>query len=249
MAAVTLTVDVTAAAGGSYINPLPAGSLVTGNGSNASPAAATLSVVQSIPGTVVPPLVGKAFSPATIIAGGASTLVITLSNPNATVATLTAPLVDTLPSGMVIAATPNVGTTCGGVGPAGGRRGGVDGDAACGTHHRGQRQLYADRACLCSTRRFVQQHAPRRRLGDRPGQQRRAGRRHPDRRSALSPPAAGIPTLSEWAMIMLAALWPCSRGADSSARDDVVSQRVSERVANERRVSASRHSGGYANPG
>ena len=31
-------------------------------------------------------------------------------------ATLTAPLVDTLPSGVVIAATPNVSTTCGGVG-------------------------------------------------------------------------------------------------------------------------------------
>ncbi len=59
------------------------------------------------------PTLGKAFNPATINAGGISTLTITLSNPNAAVATLTAPFVDTLPSGMVIAGTPNVSTTCG----------------------------------------------------------------------------------------------------------------------------------------
>ena len=111
-----LTVDVTAAVGGSYINPLPAGALVTSNGNNAAPAVATLTVAVSVPGTIVPPLLGKAFSPATLNAGGVSTLTLTLSNPNATVATLTAPLIDTLPSGVVIAATPNVSTTCGGVG-------------------------------------------------------------------------------------------------------------------------------------
>src|SRR4029077_7352793 len=59
---------------------------------------------------------GKAFNPATIAVGGVSTLTITLSNPDVAVTPLTASLVDTLPSGVVIAATPNVGTTCGGVG-------------------------------------------------------------------------------------------------------------------------------------
>jgi hypothetical protein len=108
----TVTVDVTAAAGGSYINTLPAGALQTSNGNNPAPAIATLTVVALVP----PPTLGKAFSPATINAGGVSTLTITLSNPNATVATLTAPLVDTLPSGVVIAPTPNVSTTCGGSG-------------------------------------------------------------------------------------------------------------------------------------
>ena len=71
--------------------------------------------VCSLAGTT--PTLGKAFSPPTILAaGGVSTLTITLNNPDVAAATLTAPLVDTLPSGMVIAATPNVGTTCGGVG-------------------------------------------------------------------------------------------------------------------------------------
>jgi hypothetical protein len=110
----TLTVDVTAAVGGAYINTLPAGALVTSNGNNPAPAVATLTVIP--PAGVIPPTLGKAFGPSTIHAGGVSTLTITLSNPNASVATLTAPLTDTLPSGVVIAATPNVGTTCGGVG-------------------------------------------------------------------------------------------------------------------------------------
>jgi uncharacterized repeat protein (TIGR01451 family) len=108
----TLTVNVTAAVGGSYLNTLPAGALVTSNGTEAAPAVATLTVVSP----VLPPTLGQAFSPATINAGGVSTLTITLSNPGATVATLTAPLVDTLPSGVVIAPTPNVSTTCGGSG-------------------------------------------------------------------------------------------------------------------------------------
>lgn len=46
--------------------------------------------------------------------GGVSTLTVTLSNPNTSVATLTAPLVDNLPSGVLIAPVPNVATTCGG---------------------------------------------------------------------------------------------------------------------------------------
>src|SRR6185503_5479868 len=108
----TLTVDVTAAAGGSYINTLAAGALVTSNGNNAAPAVATLTVVALVP----PPALGKAFSLATVNAGSVSTLTITLSNPGGTVATLTVPLIDTLPSGVVIAGTPNVSTTCGGVG-------------------------------------------------------------------------------------------------------------------------------------
>ena len=99
----TVTVSVTAPLGGSYINSLPAGALQTSNGNNAAPAVATLTV--NAPGVVAPTL-GKAFNPATINAGGVSTLTITLSNADSTVASLTAPLIDTLPSGVVIAATP-----------------------------------------------------------------------------------------------------------------------------------------------
>ena len=73
-----------------------------------------VSVCGAVVGTT--PTLRKAFSPTNILAGGVSTLTITLTNPEDTVSTLTAPLVDTLPSGVVIAATPNVSTTCGGVG-------------------------------------------------------------------------------------------------------------------------------------
>src|SRR6185295_16963559 len=92
---------------------LAASALVTSNGNNAAPAVATLTVVPPVP---TPPVLGKAFSPATIDAGGVSTLTITLSNSSVVVAILTAPLIDTLPGGVVIASTPNVGTTCAGIG-------------------------------------------------------------------------------------------------------------------------------------
>jgi len=111
----TLTVNVTAAAGSSYINTLLAGALVTSNGNNAASAVATLVVIPpATPGAR--PTLSKTFSPLTINAGGVSTLTVTLINPNVATATLTGALVDTLPSGVVIAATPNAATTCTGVG-------------------------------------------------------------------------------------------------------------------------------------
>ena len=105
----TLTVDVTAAVAGSYFNSLAAGALQTSNGGNAQPAVATL-VVSAPP--VVPPTLAKAFSPGTISIGGVSTLTITLTNPNAVVANLTAPLKDQFPSGLLDQG--NAWTTCGG---------------------------------------------------------------------------------------------------------------------------------------
>jgi hypothetical protein len=69
-----------------------------------------VSVCSGVAGTT--PTLSKAFNLANILAGGISTLTITLSNPSMAVSTLTAPLVDTLPSGVVIAATPNASTTC-----------------------------------------------------------------------------------------------------------------------------------------
>ncbi|MHB1403500.1 MAG: IPTL-CTERM sorting domain-containing protein [Thiobacillus sp.] len=59
---------------------------------------------------------GKVFSLASISAGGVSRLTITLSNNNAGVATLSSPLIDTLPTNVMIAPTPNAITTCGGAG-------------------------------------------------------------------------------------------------------------------------------------
>ena len=107
-----VTVDVTAAAAGSYINSLGVGALTSSNGSNAAPAIATLTV--NAP-TILPTL-GKAFSPATIGARGVSTLTITLTNSNSTAATITSPLIDRLPIGLVVSGSP--GNTCGGTATA-----------------------------------------------------------------------------------------------------------------------------------
>jgi hypothetical protein len=91
-----------------------AGALQTDNGSNAAPAVATLTVTKTAPGG--PPKLGKFFYPDEIRPGEATTLKITLTNPDATVAPLTAPLIDHLPRGMVVDGLPGNGAdnTCGG---------------------------------------------------------------------------------------------------------------------------------------
>lgn len=61
------------------------------------------------------PSLGKAFAPAQVMAGEDSVLTITLRNTTQpTAATLSADLVDELPDGLVISASPGVDTTCGG---------------------------------------------------------------------------------------------------------------------------------------
>ena len=62
--------------------------------------------------TVSPPVpyLSKAFSPASVYEGVSSTATITLTNPTANPATLTAPLVDNLPAGLNLTAA---STTCG----------------------------------------------------------------------------------------------------------------------------------------
>ena len=63
------------------------------------------------------PSVSKAFAPSTIALGETSTATITLKNPTALDATLTAPLVDNLPAGMsVVSATTNCGLILGSAG-------------------------------------------------------------------------------------------------------------------------------------
>ena len=104
----TVTVPVSSAVAGNYVNSLAAGSLQTSHGPNAAPAIATLTVVP----VVTVPSVSKTFSPATVEADQVSTLTITLINPNTSVAQLTAPLVDTLPAGVTVVG--NESTTCGG---------------------------------------------------------------------------------------------------------------------------------------
>ncbi|NCT66979.1 MAG: hypothetical protein GXC76_04950 [Rhodanobacteraceae bacterium] len=59
------------------------------------------------------PSLAKAFAPTLIDAGATSTLTITLNNSSQpTAATLASALTDTLPAGLVVAATPNASTTC-----------------------------------------------------------------------------------------------------------------------------------------
>jgi uncharacterized repeat protein (TIGR01451 family) len=58
------------------------------------------------------PTIDKAFSPSTILVNGTSTLTFTLTNPNLTALT-GLNFTDALPAGVQIAATPNLGGTCG----------------------------------------------------------------------------------------------------------------------------------------
>jgi uncharacterized repeat protein (TIGR01451 family) len=59
------------------------------------------------------PTLSKSFSPISIVAGGLSTLTITLTNTATSPATLTSDFVDVLPSGVVLAANPAATSTCG----------------------------------------------------------------------------------------------------------------------------------------
>jgi Ice-binding-like len=111
--ACTITVNVTAPVAGTYVNSIPAGALKTSIGNSVTPAVATLSVTPVTTPTIVPPTLGKSFNPANIIVGGTSSVVLTLSNSNRVVDTITAPLTDHLPAGML--ANGVASTTCGGV--------------------------------------------------------------------------------------------------------------------------------------
>jgi hypothetical protein len=59
-----------------------------------------------------PPVLSESFSQPTMVAGGDSTMTITMSNPNDTAATITSPFTDTLPSGVVVVGSAS--TTTGG---------------------------------------------------------------------------------------------------------------------------------------
>lgn len=103
----TISVDVTSAVTGNYLNTIAAGQLKTNAGDNPEPANATLGVDRP-----AAPGVNKSFSPASIDVNGTSTLTITLGNPNATSLTLASAMTDTLPANVLVAAAPNVSGTC-----------------------------------------------------------------------------------------------------------------------------------------
>ena len=61
---------------------------------------------------VAAPTLAKAFTPASVTVGAPSTATVTLSNTNVSAISLTAALTDSLPTGLVVAATPNASATC-----------------------------------------------------------------------------------------------------------------------------------------
>jgi uncharacterized repeat protein (TIGR01451 family) len=103
-----LTVNVTSATPGTYLNVVPAGGLVTSVGNNAFPASATIDVLNR-------PTITKAFSPAIVSPNSTSVLTITLANTNGQ--TLTdASFIDTFPTvpGAMTLANTSITNTCGG---------------------------------------------------------------------------------------------------------------------------------------
>ena len=99
----TIVVTITSTTPGTVTNTT--GSLQT-NAGTAAPASAPLTVNAAIA------TLGKTIAPNPIIAGGTSTLTITLGNPNATALTLTADFTDPMPAG-VTTTSGNTGTCTG----------------------------------------------------------------------------------------------------------------------------------------
>ncbi|MEM9707951.1 MAG: SdrD B-like domain-containing protein [Pseudomonadota bacterium] len=103
-----LLVDVISSTRGNLTNTIAANALVTAEGvSNPSPASASLQVSPSV-------VITKAFTPATIEVNGVSTVEISIANANAAAFDFNSPgLTDALPTGVVIASTPNISAECG----------------------------------------------------------------------------------------------------------------------------------------
>ncbi|MFO1305774.1 MAG: hypothetical protein U1F54_18760 [Burkholderiales bacterium] len=99
----TIVVPITSSTPGSVTNTT---GVLTTNAGTAPPASAPLTV------TATGPTLAKTIAPPTIAVGGTATLAITVGNPNAAPITLTAPLVDGMPTGVTITGA-NSGTCAG----------------------------------------------------------------------------------------------------------------------------------------
>jgi uncharacterized repeat protein (TIGR01451 family) len=98
------SVTVTGAASGQYTNTT--GNVTSTNGGTGNTATANLTVAS-------PPTMTKAFNPTTIALNANSTLSFSITNPNTNVALSGVAFTDSLPAGLVVAATPNVTGSCG----------------------------------------------------------------------------------------------------------------------------------------
>ena len=104
--ACAISVDVTSAVAGSYLNGPES---VTSSLGASTPVQATLTV-----DAADAPVFSKAFSPDTIAPGGISRLTFTIDNGANGIEAAGLAFTDAFPSGLVVAGTPNGSTTCGG---------------------------------------------------------------------------------------------------------------------------------------
>jgi CSLREA domain-containing protein/uncharacterized repeat protein (TIGR01451 family) len=117
LASCQITVPVTAAAAAAYTNTIPTGGI---SGSYTFPTSITTPTANAAPvsaGVTValfpPPGVTKSFAPTTVGVNQTSRMTIRLTNGNSS-AIIGAAFSDALPSGLAVAAIPNVANTCGG---------------------------------------------------------------------------------------------------------------------------------------
>jgi uncharacterized repeat protein (TIGR01451 family)/fimbrial isopeptide formation D2 family protein len=103
----TISVDVTSSVVGSYSNTAGGVSSAQTGTAGAVSNTAVLTVLAT-------PTISKAFSPAAIPTDGASTLTLTISNPNG-IGLSGLALTDNFPANLVVAANPNISGTCGGI--------------------------------------------------------------------------------------------------------------------------------------
>jgi mucin-19 len=101
----TIVVNVTGTQSGTVTNTTGAVSSTNG-GTGATSNTATLIVAS-------PPAITKSFNPTSIAVNGNSTLSFIIANPNTNVALSGVAFTDSLPAGLVVAATPNVTGSCG----------------------------------------------------------------------------------------------------------------------------------------
>ena len=104
--ACAISVDVTSAVAGSYLN---GPETVTSSLGDSTPVSATLTV-----DAADAPVFTKAFSPDTIAPGGISRLTFTIDNGANAIEAADLAFTDAFPAGLVVAGTPNGSTTCGG---------------------------------------------------------------------------------------------------------------------------------------
>ena len=103
-------VNVTGAVSGSYTNTT--GNVSSTNGGTGNTTSANLSVA-------TPPTIVKVFGAATLPLNGTASLTFTIGNPGTNAISLTGlAFTDNLPAGLVVAGTPNLNNTCGGIATA-----------------------------------------------------------------------------------------------------------------------------------